>query len=118
MLSAGFTESMPGKWVPEDEAEHAAPPASEHLPKLSVGDWFKLGPNEPTELTVLIGEIPGGEFGCYLFIEEKGVEYETTHDGRPILPVFKLKDFSQREINTIKGDGYEKRLDGSVFGFF
>lgn len=118
VLSAGFTESMPGKWVPEDEAEHAAPPASEHLPKLSVGDWFKLGPNEPTELTVLIGEIPGGEFGCYLFIEEKGVEYETTHDGRPILPVFKLKDFSQREINTIKGDGYEKRLDGSVFGFF
>lgn len=118
VLSAGFTESMPGKWVPEDEPEHAAPPASEYLPKLSVGDWFKLGPNEPTELTVLIGEIPGGEFGCYLFIEEKGVEYETTSDDRPILPVFKLKDFSQNDINTIKGDGYEKRLDGSAFGFF
>lgn len=118
VLSAGFTESMPGKWVPEDEPEYAAPSASEYLPKLSVGDWFKLGPNEPTELTVLIGEIPGGEFGCYLFIEEKGVEYETTSDDRPILPVFKLKDFSQNDINTIKGDGYEKRLDGSAFGFF
>lgn len=97
---------------------YAPPPASEYLPKLTVGDWFKLEPGEPTDLTVLIGEIPGGEFGSYLFIEEKGVDYETTSEGRPILPVFKLKDFSQSDINTIQGDGYPKRLDGPSFGFF
>jgi hypothetical protein len=118
VLSAGFTESNPGKWEPGDEPTYAPPPASEYLPKLTVGDWFKLAPNEPTELTVLIGELPGGEFGCYLFIEEKGVDYETTSDGRPILPVFKLKDFSRSDIDTINRDSYQKRLDGSTFGFF
>jgi hypothetical protein len=66
----------------------------------------------------VIGEIPGGEFGCYLFIEEKGMSYDTAGDGRPILPVFKLKDFSQSERQTISQDGYEKRMDGPVFGFY
>ncbi len=118
VLSAGFTESNPGKWEPDEAPIHNPPPVSEYLPKLTVGDWFKLEPGEPTELTVLIGEIPGGEFGCYLFIEEKGVDYDQAADGRPILPVFKLKDLSQSDINTIQSDGYEKRLDGEVFGFF
>lgn len=38
--------------------------------------------------------------------------------GRPILPVFKLKDFSKSERETILSDGYPKRLDGEAFGFF
>ncbi len=118
VLSAGFTESNPGKWKPDDAPKHPGPPVSQYLPKLTVGDWFDLAPNEPTELTVLIGEIPGGEFGCYLFIEEKGGHYETSGDGRPILPVFKLKDFSRSDIETINRDGYPKRLDGPSFGFF
>jgi hypothetical protein len=83
-----------------------------------VGDWFKLPAGEPVDLTVTIGEIPGGEFASYLFIEEKGVQYETTPEGRPILPVFKLKDLSQADRQTIQADGYPKRLDGPTFGFF
>ena len=118
VLSAGFTESNPGKWKADTEPSFSGPSVSQYLPKLTVGDWFKLAPNEPTELSVLIGEIPGGEFGCYLFIEEKGVAYETTQEGRPILPVFKLKDFSRSDIEQINRDGYPKRLDGQSFGFF
>ena len=118
VLSAGFTESNPGKWKADTEPSFSGPPASQYLPKLTVGDWFTLAANEPTELTVLIGEIPGGEFGCYLFIEEKGVEYEKTSEGRPVLPVFKLKDFSRSDREQINRDHYPKRLDGQSFGFF
>lgn len=118
VLSAGFTESNPGKWTPDEEPEHSAPPASQYLPKLTEGDWFRLKSNEPADLTVIIGEIPGGEFASYLFIEERGASYETTDEGRPILPVFKLKEFSQSERQTISADGYPKRLDGPNFGFY
>jgi hypothetical protein len=118
VLSAGFTESNPENWEPREAPRFSGPPVSEYLPKLTVGDWFKLPAGEPVDLTVTIGEMPGGEFASYLFIEEKGVQYETTAEGRPILPVFKLKDLSQAERQTINADGYPKRLDGPTFGFF
>lgn len=118
VLSAGFTESNPGKWEPKDEPLHAGPPVSEYLPKLTVGDWFDLPAGAPVDLSVLIGEMPGGEFGCYLFIEKRGEQYETTPEGRPILPVFKLKEFSRSERQTVEQDRYPKRLDGEVFGFY
>ncbi len=118
VLAAGFTESIPGKWEPKEDPVHSGPPVSEYLPKLTVGDWFDLPAGEPVDLNVLIGEIPGGEFGCYLFIEKRGVQYERTADGRPILPVFKLKEFSRAERQTIEQDGYPKRLDGEIFGYF
>lgn len=118
VLSAGFAESNPSKWTPDREPSHNAPPVSEYLPKLTEGDWFKLNPGEAAKLSVVIGELPGGEFGCYLFIEEKDVNYEKADDGRPILPVFKLKEFSQSERQAISQDGYPKRMDGQVFGFY
>lgn len=118
VLSAGFTESNPGKWEPEDEPIHPGPPVSEYLPKLTFGDWFDLPAGTPVDLSILIGEMPGGEFACYLFIEKRGQEYGTTPAGRPILPVFKLKEFSRSERQTIEQDGYPKRLDGEVFGYF
>jgi hypothetical protein len=118
VLSAGFSQYNPSGWSPREEPRFSAPPVSEYLPKLTVGDWFKLPAGEPVDLTVTIGEMPGGEFACYLFIQEKGVQYETTAEGRPILPVFKLKDLSQAERQTISADGYPKRLAGPSFGFF
>lgn len=118
VISAGFTESNPGRWEPREAPQQSGPPVSQYLPKLTVGDWFRLKPNEPQDISVIIGEIPGGEFASYLFIEERGVDYETASDGRPILPVFKLKEFSQAERQTIEADGYPKRLDGPAFGFF
>ncbi|MGB0415713.1 MAG: hypothetical protein ACPGKS_02570 [Coraliomargarita sp.] len=117
VLSAGFTDSNPGKWKPDDAPTHSGPNVSEYLPALTYGDWFTLKPGEPRELTVVLGEIPGGEFGSYLFIEDASVDYEMAGD-RPILPVFKLKEFSSAEAESIKADGYPKRMDGPVFGFY
>ncbi|GHB99932.1 hypothetical protein [Cerasicoccus arenae] len=117
-LYAGFTESNPSKWKPDDDPRYSPPPVSPYIPKLTEGDWFKLSPGEAKDLSVVIGEIPGGEFACYLFIEQKGVNYEKAPDGRPILPIFKLKELSQSDRNTILSDGYPKRLDGESFGFF
>ena len=118
VLSGGFTKFNPSRWEPDDKPEFSGPPVSEYLPKLTTGDWFELPAGEVSDLTVVIGEIPGEEFGCYLFIEKKGDDYETASDGRPILPVFKLKNFSQSDRDTILSDGYPKRLDGEVFGFY
>lgn len=117
VLSAGFTDSNPGKWQPDEEPTQRGPNVSEYLPALTYGDWFTLKPNEPRELTVVLGEIPGGEFGSYLFIEDASVNYEMNGD-RPILPVFKLKEFSASEAETIRSDGFPKRMDGPVFGFY
>ena len=118
VLFAGFTEFNPSDWKPNDEPNQKGPPVSEYLPKLTEGHWFKLAPGEAKDLSVVIGEIPGGEFACYLFIEEKGIEYEKADDGRPILPIFKLKNLSQSDRNLILSDGYSKNVDGEVFGFY
>jgi hypothetical protein len=118
VLFAGFTEFNPSDWKPNDEPSQKGPPVSEYLPKLTEGDWFKLAPGEAKDLSVVIGEIPGGEFACYLFIEEKGIEYEKAGDGRPILPIFKLKNLSQSDRNLILSDGYLKNVDGEAFGFY
>ena len=45
-------------------------------------------------------------------------EYPDTRDGRPILPIFKLKNLSQSDRNLILSDGYSKNVDGEVFGFY
>ena len=118
VLSAGFPQYNPSKWRPKKDPQHEPPAVSEYLPKLTEGDWFKLPPNSPMDITVVVGEIPGGDFASYLFIEERGADYKTTRQGRPILPVFKLKDFSRAEQKTIQADYYEKQLDGSNFGFY
>jgi hypothetical protein len=118
VLSAGFQESNPGKWEPKNAPVYFGPAVSEYLPKLTLGDWFDLPAGEPVDLNVLIGEIPGGEFGCYLFIEKRGVQYETTAEGRPILPVFKLKELTRPERQNLEADRYPKRLDGEVFGYY
>lgn len=118
VLSAGFPQYNPSKWTPKKEPRYEPPAVSEYLPKLTEGDWFKLQANLPIDITVLVGEIPGGDFASYLFIQERGVKYDTTQQGRPILPVFKLKEFSRAEKKTIQSDDYEKQLDGSNFGFY
>jgi hypothetical protein len=46
------------------------------------------------------------------------VQYETTAEGRPILPVFKLKELTRPERQNLEADRYPKRLDGEVFGYY
>ena len=118
VLSAGFTESNPSGWKPNKNQRFDGPPVSEYLPKLTVGDWFDLPAGQPVDLNIIIGEIPGGEFACYLFIEKKGMQYEQTAEGRPILPIFKLKDFSRQDLDLISNDNFPKLLDGEAFGYY
>ncbi|MCH2036745.1 MAG: hypothetical protein MK120_07320, partial [Puniceicoccaceae bacterium] len=118
VLSAGFTESNPSGWRPSKNPRFDGPPVSEYLPKLTDGDWFDLPAGKPVDLNIIIGEIPGGEFACYLFIEKKGIQYEQTDEGRPILPIFKLKDFSRQDLDSISNDNFPKLLDGEAFGYY
>ena len=118
VFSGGFEQSNPSGWEPSRDPEYNPPPVSEYLPRLTVGDWFTLNEGEPQSLGVVIGEIPGGEFASYLFIEQEGETYERTEDGRPILPIFKLKELSASERERLAADGYAKQLDGPVFGYY
>lgn len=54
------------------------------------GDWFTLKQDEIVDLDIIIGEYPGGKFGGWVLIEEKGVTYPMDNAGKPILPVFQL----------------------------
>ena len=118
VISAGYPDANPSDWEPKKPRTHPGPQVSEYIAPLTYGDWFTLKADEPRDLTIVVGERPGGEFASYLFIQQDGVDYETTGDGRPILPVFKLKEFSTAERRRIEGDGYPKRLDGHVFGYY
>jgi hypothetical protein len=57
--------------------------------KVTHGDWLELKADEAIDLDIVIGEVPGGAFCAFLFIEEKGREYEM-QDGDPLLPMFQL----------------------------
>jgi hypothetical protein len=54
-----------------------------------VGDWFEMNPDEPVDMEVLVGELPGGTFAAMLCVEQEGVEYPEREFGGPLLPIFK-----------------------------
>ncbi len=54
------------------------------------GDWITLKQGEIVDLDIIIGEYPGGKFGGWVLIQEKGVDYPLDGAGKPILPVFQL----------------------------
>jgi hypothetical protein len=70
-------------------------------PKAAVGDWITLEPGDPKEIEIMLGEVPGGTFNCYLLVEEKGVEYEKSRQSMPILPIFKTQEPSLELIDVI-----------------
>ena len=118
VFSGGFAESNPMPWRVPERATYNPPPVSDYLPRVTFGEWFQMPAGEPLDITVVLGEMPGGEFASYLFIQEQGVDYPRTGDGRPILPIFKLRQLSRQERERLAADGYEKNLEGPVFGYF
>jgi len=72
------------------------------LSRCRVGDWFTLKPNEPVDMEVLMGEVPGGWFQMTLLVEEFGVEYPENDQGTPIFPVFKTMSLPPHIIDEIK----------------
>ncbi len=58
------------------------------------GDWFKLQANKSYDIDIIVGEVPGGDFGCWLTFQKEG--------GEP-------KIFSTRSLND-KEKSFLKRL--------
>lgn len=69
--------------------------------RLVYGDWIPLKAGQTIDLDIAIGERPGGKVGFILHIEEKGVEYRTDSNGRPILPLFATAPFSEEEKSRL-----------------
>lgn len=67
----------------------------------AVGEWFTLEPGEPLDMEVVIGESPGGSFSSMLAIEEEGVEYPTSPQGGPLVPMFKTAVPTHSVLDTI-----------------
>ncbi len=53
------------------------------------GDWFEVKGGEIMDIDIIAGEIPGGKFGAWLFIEEDGVTYEKVK-GQMIPTIFQV----------------------------
>ncbi len=88
-----------------------------------IGDWFKLTAGKPSEIEILLGEMPGGLFYCRLLIQKKGVEYKQvsfSYNGetgtRPVLPVFKTKEIPEKLIGEMRIDPKIETLEGPSFG--
>jgi hypothetical protein len=75
------------------------------------GDWIRLRSGETYPIEILLSEVPGGSFFARLCIQEKGVEYPTSADGKLMLPPFQMMP---TEIPSyFQGKVME---DGPVFG--
>jgi len=83
------------------------------------GDWDRLRKGQTVPIEILLGEIPGGEFYCYLLLEQAGKTYkQVPFNGgtKPVLPVFKMAAIPEglQEKMKIKPD--EATVAGPVFG--
>ncbi len=87
--------------------------------RLVLGDWIDLKKGQRVDMEVLIGEIPGGAFGCRLLVQQKGVSYpmvDSDAGPRPVLPVFKTVPVDEKLVDKMKAYPNEMALDGPVFG--
>jgi len=58
--------------------------------QITYGDWMDLRADQIIDLDVLIGESPGGGFGAFLLVQQKGATYSSDAEGYPILPIFQV----------------------------
>jgi hypothetical protein len=56
---------------------------------LAGGHYFDVKAGQTYPIEIIISEVPGGNFGAVLMIEEQGAEYKKSSTGSPILPVFR-----------------------------
>lgn len=73
---------------------NAGGPKIPSVPKsIRLGKWIELRASQTYDLSILVAEIPGGSFGCYLFYEVKG---------REGLQIFSTKPFTPAEERVIQ----------------
>lgn len=87
VLVAGlFRLRFPKKWYPSTTDPDLKAPCG----PMVGGDWFTVKAGEIVDLDILIGERPGGGFGAWLEIEEKGIYYQPDEKGRKAYPIFQV----------------------------
>ncbi len=87
--------------------------------RLVMGDWMNLKKGQRIDMEVLIGEIPGGFFGCRLLVEEKDRQYamvDSDAGKRPVLPIFKTVPVNEKLVSKMNADPNEITLEGPSFG--
>ncbi len=84
-----------------------------------VGDWIELKAGEPRDLEIVLRDNHGFGFTAIVAVQVKGVEYERSSQGGPILPVFKTDDISRDLLDIIYTELAEKEMisltNGPVF---
>lgn len=65
--------------------------------RMMTGDWFTVKQGDRIDVSIAIGERPGGKVGFVLQIEEQGQTYSNDALGRPILPLFQLSPINEEE---------------------
>ncbi|MCK4564270.1 MAG: hypothetical protein KAU94_06330, partial [Verrucomicrobia bacterium] len=90
--------------------------------RATVGDWIELKAGEPRDLDILLRDNHGFGFTAIMAVEVKGVEYERSSQGGPILPVFKTSEISRDLMDAIYAELAEKEMlsltNGPVFRDF
>lgn len=70
--------------------------------KLHAGKWISTTAGQPFDISLAIGEQPGGKVGFLLEVEKQGETYRTDSKGRKILPLFTTHPFSDAERKEIQ----------------
>ncbi len=87
--------------------------------RLAIGDWINLKAGQRVPMEVLVGEIPGGAFGCRLLVEQEGAEYrevESDAGTRKVLPIFKTAPVPDNLMGQMELNPNEMTADGPLFG--
>ena len=85
-----------------------------------IGDWIFLQKDAPVPMEVLIGEDPGGDFFCQLYIEKDDETYpmnlESGYLQRPILPIFKTTNLNEQVVIQMKINSDWATTNGPNYG--
>ncbi len=86
--------------------------------EMAFGDWVSLKKGEVNEIEILVGERPGGQFGVYLFIQDRSDARNLQMEGnRPRMNAFLLRPLSAEGRRQIQAQlNYPVNLDGPYFG--
>ncbi len=87
--------------------------------RMVIGDWIPLKKGQVVDIDIVIGEIPGGLFGCSLLVEQEGAHYKpVVTDAGPwkVLPAFMTAPVDEKLEEQMKINPRQITLDGPVFG--
>ncbi len=66
----------------------------------AVGDWITLEPGVAKDMEILVGD-DAGQAAAYLMVQEKGVKYESSVQGGPVLPAFRTSELSHDMLDAV-----------------